>query len=196
MFIELTDMLRCPRDHEESYLVLVPERMDARRVVTGLLGCPVCQAEYPVREGVADFGGAPPSSAGGAVADAAALQAFLGLDGRGGYVVLAGSAAAAAHELAAAEAGVHVVAVNPPAGVPSGVMVSVLRAPDRLPFKTRHARGVVLGDDCSSAAWTAEGARVLLPGLRLVVLADVPVPAGVTELARSAGAVVGERRAG
>ena len=25
MFIELTDHLRCPEDHEEAYLVLLPE---------------------------------------------------------------------------------------------------------------------------------------------------------------------------
>jgi hypothetical protein len=41
MFIELTDHLRCPADHAESYLVLLPEEMRERSVRTGRLGCPV-----------------------------------------------------------------------------------------------------------------------------------------------------------
>ena len=42
MHIELTDHLRCPREHAEAFLVLLPDRMDQRRVVAGHLGCPVC----------------------------------------------------------------------------------------------------------------------------------------------------------
>ena len=38
MFIELTDHLRCPADHAESYLVLLPDRMDGRSVREGRLG--------------------------------------------------------------------------------------------------------------------------------------------------------------
>ena len=32
MFIELTDYLRCPADHAESYLVLLPDEMQERSV--------------------------------------------------------------------------------------------------------------------------------------------------------------------
>ena len=42
MFIELTDHLRCPADHEEAFLVLLPDQMDGRAVRGGALGCPVC----------------------------------------------------------------------------------------------------------------------------------------------------------
>ena len=59
MFIELTDQLRCPADHPESFLVLIPDEMEGRRVVRGTLGCPVCHAEYRIEAGVADFQGAP-----------------------------------------------------------------------------------------------------------------------------------------
>ena len=55
MFIELVDALRCPVSHEESWLVASATQTDARHIVDGLLGCPVCQAEYPIRQGVADF---------------------------------------------------------------------------------------------------------------------------------------------
>ena len=55
MFIELVDALRCPVAHEESWLVASATHTDARHIVDGLLGCPVCHAEYPIRQGVADF---------------------------------------------------------------------------------------------------------------------------------------------
>ena len=40
MFIELTDHLRCPADHEESYLVLLPDRMEGRSVRERAAGLP------------------------------------------------------------------------------------------------------------------------------------------------------------
>ena len=52
MFIELTDHLRCPAEHEESYLVLLPERMEDRSVREGRLGCPLCGRTYAVVDGV------------------------------------------------------------------------------------------------------------------------------------------------
>src|SRR5215207_7787745 len=55
MFIELIDALRCPRTHEESWLVLAAAQIDARHVRDGTLGCPVCRAEYPIHDGIADF---------------------------------------------------------------------------------------------------------------------------------------------
>jgi len=42
MYIELTDHLRCPENHEERFLVLLPDRVEDRSVRTGQLGCPVC----------------------------------------------------------------------------------------------------------------------------------------------------------
>ncbi len=42
MHIELTDLLRCPADHDEAFLVLLPDRMEGRRVLAGHLGCPMC----------------------------------------------------------------------------------------------------------------------------------------------------------
>ncbi len=59
MFIELTDHLRCPEDHEEQFLVLLPDRLDGRSVKEGQLGCPVCGRTFAVRDGTVDFGGAP-----------------------------------------------------------------------------------------------------------------------------------------
>src|SRR5829696_1093046 len=55
MFIELVDTLRCPNPHEESWLVVSATTLEARHIREGVLGCPVCRAEYPVRGGIADF---------------------------------------------------------------------------------------------------------------------------------------------
>ena len=55
MFIELVDALRCPRTHEESWLVLAASRIEARHIQEGALGCPVCRAEYPIRDGIVDL---------------------------------------------------------------------------------------------------------------------------------------------
>ena len=197
MFIELTEILRCPRDHAESYVVASPIAMDGRRIVRGVVGCPECGAEFPIVEGVAYFG--PPGRrraagvAPGPAYDAAALAAFLHVDGPGGYVALVGRAARHAAELGAATPGVHVVAVNPPAGVAPGPMLSVLEAPAGLPIKTAQLRAVTLGADCASARWLAEAARALLPGLRLAVEDEGAEVDGVVELARGAGMFVGTR---
>ena len=194
MHIELTDLLRCPAGHEESFLVLLPEAMDGRRVMRGVLGCPACNAAYRITDGVAEFG-APPTPPAGAAAPlgAEALGAFLDLQGRGGVVVLVGEAAAHAATYAALAEGVHVAAVNPPAGVTGSSQVSVLRTTAALPLKSRHVRGVALGADAASEPWLGEAIRVLLPGLRLVVADESVHPAGARELARGGGAFVGER---
>lgn len=198
MFIELTEILRCPRDHAESYLVAAPVVMDGRRIVRGVLGCPACGAEFPIVGGVGYFGGAgrpavaqpgpPPPGY-----DAGALAAFLSLDGPGGYAALVGQVARFGPAIVALLPGVHVVAVNPPAGVAPLPMLSVLESPRALPFKSATLRAVALGADHAAAPWPADAARVLLPGLRLVVEDERARPEGVSELARGAGLFVGAR---
>jgi len=172
VFIELTDQLRCPADHDESFLVLIPDVMAGREVVEGLLGCPVCQREFPIRNGIVDFGtGTGDTAAAGrspAPIDAAALLAFLGLEGPGGYVGLVGDASRFAGELVPLLPGVHLALVNPPAAQPGLPGVSLLRAP-RLPFKQRSLRGLVLGaPEALALSWSEAAVRAVLPGLRAV----------------------------
>jgi hypothetical protein len=203
LFIELTEVLRCPHDHAESYLVAAPIAMDGRRIVRGVIGCPECQAEFPVVEGVAYFdagrsrgvapGGAEPPSPD---YDTAALTAFLNLSGPGGYAVLVGAAARRASEVAAAVPGVHFVAVNPPPGVAPSPSLSLLHSPRALPLKSASVRAVALGAGHAGRAWLAEAVRVLLPGLRLVVEDERASPDGISELARAAGLLVGEKQPG
>ncbi len=200
MFIELTEILRCPREHQESYLVATPIAMDGRRIVRGVLGCPECRAEFPIVGGVAYFGvpGGRPAGVApveGPAYDVGGLAAFLNLDGPGGYAALVGRAARLGTEIAAATPGVHFVAVNPPDGVAPGPMLSLLASPRGLPIKSAQLRAVILGADHADRAWLLEGARALLPGLRLVVEDERAAVEGVTELARGAGMFVGSRTA-
>lgn len=55
MFIELVDSLRCPRVHDDTWLVASVTRFDGRFIVEGSLGCPICRQQYPVHRGVVDF---------------------------------------------------------------------------------------------------------------------------------------------
>ena len=195
MFIELTEILRCPRDHPESYLVAAPIAMDGRRIVRGVIGCPVCQAEFPIVEGVAYFAERPPAAAVRGASpgyDAAALAAFLNLSGPGGYAVLVGAAARFGAAMASTVQGVHFVAVNPPAEVAAGPALSLLVA-GALPFKSSAVRAVALGADHAASAWLGEAARILLPGLRLAVEDERASPEGISELARGGGLFVGEK---
>jgi len=194
VFIELTEFLRCPADHPEAHCVLVPLEMAGRAVVSGTIGCPACQREYPVRQGIVRFGPRPARDPVGAVPDPAALQALLGIASPGGYVVLVGSAAHAARELAPLLEGVHLVGINAPREVAPGPHLTLLEAPEGIPLRSAIARGVVLGRDFAAAPWSHGSARVLLKGLRLVVLADDVAVEGVELVARAPGVWVGQKR--
>jgi hypothetical protein len=167
VFIELTDLLRCPAPHPESYLVLLPDRMVGRDVIAGRLGCPVCGAEYLIREGRAELGTAPHRGAAASRLDGHGILALLGLDGPGGFVALVGGAARSGPEVAAGLEGAHIVGVNPPEELDAGPGVSVVEA-ERFPFRTRSLRGVVLGPEYGDdQAWVSAAAQAVLPGLRV-----------------------------
>ncbi|MGH7578751.1 MAG: hypothetical protein ACREM9_01160 [Gemmatimonadales bacterium] len=194
MFLELTDHLRCPADHPEGYLVLLPDRMEDRSVREGRLGCPACGRTYQVADGVLDLGGDPEPPAGTTVITPEALTALVGLTGPGGYLVLTGRPASAWREVAERNPGVALVAVNPASDVVDEPGISVLRA-GSLPLKSRSMRGVVLGSPYGDdARWVAEGARVVLPGLRVAGEGEVPRPDAIDLMAAAGGVWVGTPR--
>src|SRR5690242_13078603 len=55
MFVPLVDSLRCPNQHDETWLVASIERAEERDIKQGMLGCPSCYAEYPIVDGVVRF---------------------------------------------------------------------------------------------------------------------------------------------
>lgn len=197
MFIELTEILRCPQPHEEGYLICAPVTMDGRDVVRGGLMCAVCRAEYPVLDRVAWF--APPDESAPGASDPSALTAeaaaaFLGLEGPGGYLLTVGSAGRLAAGLVKAVPGVAIAAVNAPADVAPELAISLLRSPRGLPVKRHSVRGVIAGPEAASGDWLEAAAGTLLTGLRMIVESETAQPPGVVELVRGAGVLVGERR--
>ncbi len=195
MFIELTDQLRCPADHTESFLVLLPDRMEGRSVRTGHLGCPVCGRNFQLADGVLDTGDAPaPGVGSGSVLDADALTTLVGLHGPGGYLTLVGPVASLWSGVAELNPGVALVAVNPPGEISDTPELSVLRGA-RLPIKSGSMRGVVLGRPfADDPYWIRESARVVLPGLRVVGEGRDPAPDLIGLLASADGVWVGVQR--
>lgn len=194
MFIELTDHLRCPIDHEESFLVLLPDKMEGRSVIAGQLGCPVCGRTYEVRGGSVDFGSAPDwTEESNTVLDAAAVTTLTGLHGPGGYLTLVGDVASMWQGIAELNPGVALVVVNPPIDITTAPQVSLLRA-GRLPLKSGSMRGVVLGKNYgSNPDWVSEAARAVLPGLRVVGQGANPSTAVIDLMASADGIWVGTK---
>jgi uncharacterized protein YbaR (Trm112 family) len=187
MFIELTDHLRCPEDHDESFLVLLPDQMEGRFVRTGRLGCPVCGRTFDLVDGVFDTGSSPAPGDQRSGLTAEAVTVLAGLSGPGGYLALVGPPASLAREIAGRMPGVALVAVNPGSDVQDGEAVSVIRA-GRIPIKSRALRGVVLGQPYADDPWwVSEAARVVLPGLRVVGEGADP-PAESIDIMASTGA--------
>ncbi len=200
MFIELTDHLRCPADHDEAFLVLMPIDLADRQVRSGHLGCPVCERTFPINDGVAVFGnmgGQGGRGAEGTAHDAGpeAIAAFLGLEGPGGYVLLVGNAGAQAPALSKLIPGVHFAVLNGPLDLVDSISVSRLVAPS-VPLKTRSMRGVVLGADAPQLGWRSEAARVVLPGLRVVGQGTPPDLPELELLASAQGWWVARRETG
>ena len=197
MFLELTEALRCPNSHDESYLICAPVQQDGRDVVRGGLLCPACRAQFAILDRVAWFGppneSAPPAPA--SVLTAEAVATFLGLEGPGGYVVLAGVAGRIATGLAALLPDVVIAAVNAPAGVAADGTFSVLHSPRAWPIRRHSIRAAVLGADVATDPWVAGAVGSVLGGLRLIIEDESADPAGVVPIARGAGVFVGEKRA-
>jgi uncharacterized protein YbaR (Trm112 family) len=205
MFIELVDALRCPRTHEESWLVLAATRTEARHVQEGTLGCPVCHAEYPIHEGIADLRLDPPpdgaerglSAHDGAdpIHDVSAgdLAALLDLGDALGFVVLVGAWSRRAAGLLELEVVPPLLVVDPPDGVRIVPGVSGVRSGATLPLAAGAARAVAVDD--VGAVRVESAARATRTGGRIVAPALAGVPEGVRELARSDSVWVGEREA-
>jgi uncharacterized protein YbaR (Trm112 family) len=196
MFVEIVDALRCPRPHEESWLVLAARRTEDRHVLEGTLGCPVCRAEYPIHDGIADFSDptAPDRASTATIRNlppADHLVAMLDLADTLGFVVLIGAWGTRADELLALLDAPPLLLVEPPEGVTMGRGLSGIRAGTMLPLATGAARAVAT--DAADATRVADAARATRAGGRLVAPAVSRVPEGVRELARDETVWVGER---
>ena len=175
--------------------MVAPDEMAGRMITRGVVGCPTCRREYPIEDGVVWFDAAGRGGQGrtGGGPDPDVVQALLGLGGPGGFVVLVGTAARLAEPLAARMGGIHFVGINAPPDVASSPALSLLVHPGTIPLRSGMARGVMLGAEHAAPPWIAEATRVLLDGLRLVVVADTVAAADFEVLAAGRGLWVGQK---
>ena len=185
MHLDVIPTLRCPRQHEESGLVLVADDTRGRHVRSGLLGCPVCEAEYPIREGVAYFADPVPRVVHRRNDEVVRTAAMLGLTEPGGVILLGGSWASVADAISEI-ADALVLVANPPAPASYGQGVSALSFAERLPIAARALRAAAIDEPVEGIA-----AIVRAKG-RLVATHAVPAVPGVVEIARDADYWVGE----
>ena len=196
MFIELVDVLRCLNAHEETWLVLAAERMKGRDVIDGVLGCPICHAEYPISAGVAHFGRSAPAETHSVPPDeneTLRLAALLDLTDARGYALLVGETGIHAPRLRDFS-DVQLLLVDPPPGIRMGDGISGLTTTPApaLPLAAGSARGVAL-DDKIQPERLQSALEVLTAGGRIVAPIALPIPSGVTELARDDRHWVAER---
>ena len=195
MFVELIELLRCPRPHEEAQLVASASRTEARHIVEGLLGCPVCGAEFRIVNGVVVFDEPTKGirSERASAETAMRLAAFLELTDARGFALLCGRWGAHADAILQL-VDVKLVLVNPPPEMPSDVAAGVVVTRDAIPFAAGSARAVALDDD-TSATFARSAVRAVRSGGRVVAPAALALPEGVTELVRDDRVWVGEKTA-
>ncbi len=197
MYIELIDLLRCPRPHEESWLVAAFNQMEGRFVIEGKLGCPICSASFPINGGIADFradtsGVATIPDALDSLTEEATFRAagMLGLTRTGAAVVLSRMPSEIGPSIAELT-GVRVICVNQTGDPYEAENVASISVDERLPLASGSIDAMMLADPVSGGD-TAEALRVLRTGGRLVAPASTALAGNLRELARDERYIVAE----
>lgn len=191
MFIELLDLLRCPKQHDETWLVASFKTVSNRFVEAGTLGCPICSAQYPIVDGIADFSGGVSSpscdesrSAAGHGREelATRIGAFLDVTEPGAVVALGGAWAYAAEELSnLTEA--KVFALNAETDVRESATVGLVRVAAAVPLAADSCLGIAV-DTWFNSSIIAAAVRAVRPGGRIVGPAAMKPPAELAVLAQ------------
>lgn len=183
MLTPLVDLLRCPKPHDETWLVASIARAENRDIVEGVLGCPICLAEYPIRDGVVEFDASiarAPFTAGSEF-EATRLAATLELTEARMIAVLHGAWGAHA-PLVRGLSPAPLLLVNPPQGIASGDGISIVQSASA-PFAALSVDALAI-DASADTAMRDSLLRALRAGGRLVAPVTLPVPPDCTELAR------------
>lgn len=182
MFIPLVDTLRCPNQHDETWLVASIERAEERDIKQGLLGCPSCYAEYPVVDGIVRFDDAerPPFIAPDE-REATRIAAALDLTDPRMTALLIGAWGAHA-ALIRSISPAQLLLVNPPDGIVSGDGVSIVLT-KTAPLATASMDAIAV-DALVSDAVVARLNATLRGGRRMLGPVARPVPTFLKELVR------------
>jgi uncharacterized protein YbaR (Trm112 family) len=201
MHIELIDLLRCPKDHEETWLVAALSAVQDRFVIKGKLGCPVCGASYSISKGVADLQILPGDHSVSHIElnsdEAVRVAALLNLTRPGSVAVLEGDYAGLSQAVSEMT-DCKIIAVNPRKPVEDSESVAIVLCDAKIPL----ASDSVIGAVCASAELIQDVPRILRNGARALLPVDCVIPAGLVEvtrddrniLAESVGAIVELRR--
>lgn len=183
MHRDLLDALRCPRDHEESWLVAMVTRANGATLVDADLACPVCGAEFGVRNSHADFGSASRVASDGKP-EATRVAALLGALPGATPVLLTGRytrAGAAIAELV----DVPQVWLDAPADADANVPVlSRLYGADRLPLGVETLAAAAIDAVHGNSHLLMSITRALRVGGRVLSAATIDRPADLREVAR------------
>lgn len=189
VFIDLLDLLRCINVHENTWLVASFKAVTNRFVLEGTLGCPICSAEYPIRNGLIDFSAEIPrgnARRSVAVRDredlATRAGAFLNVTEPGATVVLGGTWADAALELSLMTEA-RVFALNPEGGAEESETVGLLLVGSEIPVAPGSVLGVAL-DASFPAEIVPSAVKAVRPGGRIVGPIEIPPPSELAVLAR------------
>jgi uncharacterized protein YbaR (Trm112 family) len=197
VFTELIDTLRCPAAHEDSWLVASSTRTEARHIIEGRLGCPVCRGSYPIVNGVAQFGAPVQAPQIEAFDDETAFRiaAQLHLIEAPSPILLTGRWSAAVEALLRITSTVRMFVGDSQLSISLDDRVSLVTLPPtRVPLATASLRGLALDADHATEALLSDAARVVRANGRLVA----PVECGLdplcwTPLVRDADVQVAER---
>ena len=195
MFIPLVDSLRCPRPHDETWLVASIERAEERDILEGVLGCPACLAEYPIHDGVVWFDTSvsrtpflPPDEI-----QATRIAAALDLTDPRMIAVLHGDWGAHA-QLVRSISPAQLLLVNPPEGIVSGDGISIVLS-DTAPLGVSSMDAAAV-DVTATEGMVASLRASLRGGRRMLGPAAMAVPAFLTELTRDRHVWVAQLDAG
>jgi uncharacterized protein YbaR (Trm112 family) len=194
VFIPLVDTLRCPNQHDETWLVASIERAEERDIKQGLLGCPTCYAEYPIVDGVVRFDDAERGSfITPDEREATRIAAALDLTDPRMTALLIGEWGAHA-PLIRAMSPTQLLLVNPPDGIVSGDGVSIV-VTRTAPLATASMDAIAIDAQVSEAV-VARLSATLRGGRRMLGPVSRPVPTFLKELVRDDDVWVAELEPG
>lgn len=183
MHIELIDLLRCPRDHEETWLVATLNAVQDRFVLKAKLGCPVCGASYPIANGIADLrtdrGERATANIDIDPEEAVRIAALLNLTAPNSVVILEAHNAIHAQRISEITE-CKMIALNPTGAVEDSEAVATVLCDTRIPFASRSIAAAA----CESEKVIQDVPRIIRDGGRALLPVDSAIPAGLIEIAR------------
>ena len=191
MHRDLLDALRCPHQHDESWLVAMVSRANGAHLIDADLACPVCGADFPVRNGVAWFG-APPRASGDQAIDTERLAALLSVNGGSRPILLTGAYTRAGAALATL-IDVPQLWLDAPEDADRQVpLLSQLAGSARLPLGVDTMAAAAVDAPHGDAEFLGSIVRALSVGAHVVAPVSVVMPAELKALARDAHEWVAE----